>query len=107
MTTVGSEVVESTTKVRLVQTLVPRRGFVWQLNDKTVVRSGAGICFSDQQLVELRVFAVRLPNRSIDVMLWLLLLWVLVWLHTTWLVNSATHMCDSRRFLTKEDSRNL
>ena len=32
---------------------------------------------------------------------------VVVGQHTTWLVNSATHMWGSRRFPTKDDSRNL
>ena len=42
---------------------------------------------------------------------WSLLFWgiflrVVVGLHATWLVNSATHMWGSRRFETKDDSRN-
>jgi len=42
---------------------------------------------------------------------WPLLLWgvalrVTVGLHATWLVNSATHLWGSRRFATKDDSRN-
>ena len=42
---------------------------------------------------------------------WPLLLWancvrVVVGLHATWLVNSATHMWGSRRFQTRDDSRN-
>jgi hypothetical protein len=45
----------------------PRLGFAWQLNDKTVVRSGAGIYYSDQQLIELQFAAVGPPNRSIDI----------------------------------------
>ncbi len=40
-------------------------------------------------------------------MLWVVPLRVVVGLHTTWLVNSATHMWGSRRFDTKDDSRNL
>lgn len=42
---------------------------------------------------------------------WSLLFWgiflrVVVGLHATWLVNSATHMWGKRRFSTKDDSRN-
>jgi stearoyl-CoA desaturase (delta-9 desaturase) len=42
---------------------------------------------------------------------WALVLWgiflrVVVGLHSTWLVNSATHMWGSRRFETRDDSRN-
>ena len=38
--------------------------------------------------------------------LWAGCLRVVVGLHCTWLVNSATHMWGSRRFVTKDDSRN-
>ena len=31
---------------------------------------------------------------------------MVVGLHATWLVNSATHMWGSRRFATRDDSRN-
>jgi fatty-acid desaturase len=42
---------------------------------------------------------------------WQLVLWgiclrVVVGLHATWLVNSATHMWGSRRFATRDDSKN-
>jgi fatty-acid desaturase len=42
---------------------------------------------------------------------WPMLMWgifmrVTVGLHATWLVNSATHMWGSRRFATRDDSRN-
>ena len=37
---------------------------------------------------------------------WLVFLRVVVGLHATWLVNSATHMWGSRRFQTKDDSKN-
>ena len=37
---------------------------------------------------------------------WAIFLRVVVGLHATWLVNSATHMWGSRRFATKDDSRN-
>ena len=39
-------------------------------------------------------------------MLWGICLRVVVGLHCTWLVNSATHMWGSRRFATRDDSRN-
>ena len=37
---------------------------------------------------------------------WAIFLRVVVGLHSTWLVNSATHMWGHRRFATKDDSRN-
>ena len=40
------------------------------------------------------------------VMLWGVFLRVTVGLHSTWLVNSATHLWGKRRFVTSEDSRN-
>lgn len=39
-------------------------------------------------------------------MLWGLFMRVTLGLHSTWLVNSATHLWGRRRFLTHEDSRN-
>ncbi len=38
--------------------------------------------------------------------LWGVFLRVVFGLHATWLVNSATHMWGSRRFATRDDSRN-
>jgi stearoyl-CoA desaturase (delta-9 desaturase) len=43
---------------------------------------------------------------GIGLFLWGILLRVTLGLHATWLVNSATHMFGSRRFDTKDDSRN-
>ncbi|HUY93731.1 MAG TPA: fatty acid desaturase [Terracidiphilus sp.] len=43
---------------------------------------------------------------GIAMVLWGVLLRVTIGLHATWLVNSATHMWGSRRFQTKDDSRN-
>jgi stearoyl-CoA desaturase (delta-9 desaturase) len=37
---------------------------------------------------------------------WGIFLRVVVGLHATWLINSATHMWGSRRFATKDDSKN-
>ncbi|WP_415198580.1 acyl-CoA desaturase [Silvibacterium sp.] len=39
--------------------------------------------------------------------LWGFFVRIVVSLHVTWLVNSATHLWGSRRFETKDDSRNL
>jgi fatty-acid desaturase len=39
-------------------------------------------------------------------MLWTVCLRVVVGLHTTWLINSATHLCGRRQFNTRDDSRN-
>ena len=38
--------------------------------------------------------------------MWGIFLRTVVGLHATWLVNSATHMWGSRRFATRDDSRN-
>jgi fatty-acid desaturase len=43
---------------------------------------------------------------GLPLMLWGVCLRVVVGLHATWLVNSATHMWGTRRFETKDDSRN-
>ena len=43
---------------------------------------------------------------GIAMVLWGALLRVTLGLHATWLVNSATHMWGSRRFATRDDSRN-
>jgi len=43
---------------------------------------------------------------AIGWLLWGAFLRVTLGLHATWLVNSATHMWGSRRFETKDDSRN-
>ena len=57
-----------------------------------------------------------LPNVALGVLLlavgglpmflWGICLRVVIGLHATWLVNSATHMWGSRRFATRDDSRN-
>lgn len=56
------------------------------------------------------------PNIALGLLLlavggWRLVLWglclrIVFGLHATWLVNSATHMWGSRRFMTRDDSRN-
>jgi stearoyl-CoA desaturase (delta-9 desaturase) len=43
---------------------------------------------------------------GVAMVLWGVLLRVTLGLHATWLVNSATHLWGSRRFETKDDSRN-
>ncbi len=43
---------------------------------------------------------------GISMLLWGSCLRVVLGLHATWLVNSATHMWGSRRFETRDDSRN-
>ena len=43
---------------------------------------------------------------GLSMVLWGTFLRVVIGLHATWLVNSATHMFGSRRFETKDDSRN-
>ncbi len=44
---------------------------------------------------------------GLPMLLWAGALRVIVGLHCTWLVNSATHMWGTRRFSTRDDSRNL
>ena len=46
------------------------------------------------------------PVNGIAMVLWGVLLRVTLGLHATWLVNSATHLWGSRRFQTRDDSRN-
>jgi fatty-acid desaturase len=43
---------------------------------------------------------------GLTLVLWGVCLRVVVGLHATWLVNSATHIWGSRRFTTRDDSRN-
>lgn len=46
------------------------------------------------------------PVNAIGMVLWGVLLRATIGLHATWLVNSATHLWGSRRFETRDDSRN-
>ena len=46
------------------------------------------------------------PIGGWPMVLWGIFLRVVVGLHGTWLVNSATHMWGTRRFATRDDSRN-
>jgi fatty-acid desaturase len=46
------------------------------------------------------------PISALGFVLWGVFLRVTLGLHATWLVNSATHMWGSRRFETRDDSRN-
>ncbi|HYM09797.1 MAG TPA: acyl-CoA desaturase, partial [Bryobacterales bacterium] len=43
---------------------------------------------------------------GLPMMLWGICLRVVIGLHTTWLVNSATHLWGTRRFPTRDNSRN-
>ena len=47
------------------------------------------------------------PSAAGPAVLWGIFLRVTLGLHSTWLVNSATHMWGSRRFETRDESRNL
>jgi stearoyl-CoA desaturase (delta-9 desaturase) len=49
---------------------------------------------------------VLLAVGGVPLFLWGVFLRVVFGLHATWLVNSATHMWGSRRFNTRDDSRN-
>ena len=46
------------------------------------------------------------PINAVGWLLWGVFLRVTLGLHATWLVNSATHLWGSRRFETRDDSRN-
>ncbi len=50
--------------------------------------------------------AVLFAVGGLPLVLWGICLRVVVGLHATWLVNSATHMWGARRFATRDDSRN-
>jgi stearoyl-CoA desaturase (delta-9 desaturase) len=54
-------------------------------------------------LLAILLFAIG----GVPMVLWGVCLRVVIGLHATWLVNSATHMWGSRRFATHDDSRNL
>jgi stearoyl-CoA desaturase (Delta-9 desaturase) len=57
--------------------------------------------------VPLTVLGVAcLAIGGVGLVLWVVPLRVVVGLHSTWLVNSATHMWGSRRFQTRDDSKN-
>ncbi len=46
----------------------PRFGLAWQVDEKTVIRTGAGVYYSDQQLIELQFSAVGPPfTNSVDI----------------------------------------
>ena len=49
---------------------------------------------------------ILLAIGGLPMMLWGICLRVVVGLHSTWLVNSATHMWGRRRFATRDNSRN-
>ena len=50
--------------------------------------------------------AILFAIGGLPLFLWGICLRVVVGLHATWLVNSATHMWGKRRFATRDDSRN-
>jgi len=49
---------------------------------------------------------ILLATGGVSLLLWGVCVRVVVGLHATWLVNSATHMWGNRRFATRDDSRN-
>ena len=72
--------------------LAKRRFYVWLNNYHWVPLVALGVL----------LFACG----GLTVFLWGIFLRVVVGLHATWLVNSATHMWGGRRFATRDDSRN-
>src|SRR5207237_9850781 len=64
-------------------------------------------CLNQYHWVPLTLLAfVLLAAGGWPLVLWGIFLRVTLGLHATWLVNSATHMWGSRRFATRDDSRN-
>jgi len=104
----------------------PREGKWWahmgwilrgtaQQHPEPVLRQYAPDLYKDPVHVFMnRFYYIPLVILGVGLLLlggWPLLLWgvalrVTVGLHATWLVNSATHLWGSRRFATKDDSRN-
>src|SRR5882724_8209540 len=86
-----------------------------QLQDKTMLQRYAPDLTSQRFYIGLNRF-YYVPLISLGVALlgiggWRVLLWgvflrVTLGLHSTWLVNSATHLWGRQRFATGEDSRN-
>jgi stearoyl-CoA desaturase (delta-9 desaturase) len=56
--------------------------------------------------VPITVLAVITLPFGLSVMMWAVFLRTVLGLHSTWLVNSATHMWGSRRFITSDTSTN-
>jgi fatty-acid desaturase len=54
----------------------------------------------------LALAALLFAIGGLPIVLWGICVRVVVGLHATWLVNSATHMWGTRRFATRDDSRN-
>ncbi len=65
------------------------------------------VCLNDYHWVPMVVLGGLLyAIGGVPFVLWGIFLRVVAGLHSTWLVNSATHMWGSRRFATHDDSRN-
>jgi stearoyl-CoA desaturase (delta-9 desaturase) len=65
------------------------------------------VWLNDYHWIPMIVLGVLLfAMGGVPFVLWGICLRVVVGLHCTWLVNSATHMWGSRRFATRDDSRN-
>ena len=65
------------------------------------------VWLNDYHWVPLAILgALLLGMGGISMLLWGIFVRVVFGLHTTWLVNSATHMWGRRRFNTRDDSRN-
>jgi fatty-acid desaturase len=65
------------------------------------------VWLNDYHWVPMVVLAVLLyALGGLPFVLWGIFLRVVVGLHITWLINSGTHMWGSRRFATRDDSRN-
>jgi stearoyl-CoA desaturase (delta-9 desaturase) len=65
------------------------------------------VWLNNYHLVPLIILSVILyAVGGLQLFLWATCLRVVLGLHATWLVNSATHMFGTRRFETRDDSRN-
>lgn len=66
------------------------------------------VWLNDYHWVPVTVLAVLLlVLGGMPLVLWAIAVRIVFGLHSTWLVNSATHMWGARRFNTRDDSRNI
>jgi fatty-acid desaturase len=79
-------------KAKYAPDLAKHRFYVWLNNYHWVPMAALGL--------------LLLAFGGLPMMLWGLCLRVTIGLHATWLVNSATHLWGTRRFDTRDDSRN-
>jgi len=92
---------KTATLARYVPDLSRDRFHVWMSKYHWVSLVGCGVL-----LFGLGAWIDHGVMGGLKMVLWGVFLRVTLGLHATWLVNSATHLWGSRRFETKDDSRN-